>query len=303
MYKIVCLKCKKEFETQDKRRKFCSLKCANDYNRSVVVQKRIYKKCLTCKKDFYSKDKNSQFCGSSCSARYNNILRGKRTKEGKTKISESVRRYHSLNKMSDDTKRKISFSLFEYHENKAGAILDNNQNTDGIRPENIIRHKKCKYCKKDFVPDKSFRCYCSFDCYNNSRGGKTKNEISYRTFYKMLKRIFPNWSCPFCGWSYSFSVHHINGRKDNDFNSLVMLCPNHHSLAHLGKIPTEDMKIHSIGSKCSKEEILKSYKGKSKNLNINFHKYKMHKEAMIKAREDRSFVKLYFGHLFLGDGI
>jgi hypothetical protein len=32
MYKMICLNCQKEFETPDKRRKYCSFQCANIKN-------------------------------------------------------------------------------------------------------------------------------------------------------------------------------------------------------------------------------------------------------------------------------
>lgn len=283
MYKIVCLGCNEEFETSDKRRKYCSIKCANIKNQekrtNYEVSKRVNKKCLSCEKEFYSKDKRAKFCGRSCAAHYNNILQGKKTEEEKQKISESLKEYRSSNKISQETKDKISASLFEYN-------LNNPKNT---LPNKV---KVCRQCDKVFYPDKWSRFYCSYECYNKSREGENKNEISYRTFLKILKRAFPNWSCPFCGWTHCFDVHHINGRKDNNFNSLIMLCPNHHSLAHLGKLPLEDMKQQAISTKISKDGLMKFYSGKNNVVNINFYRYKMRKEIAMKAIDDRRSVNL-----------
>lgn len=283
MYKIICLNCGTEFETQDKRRKYCSLQCANLKHQEQRVKyetsKKVSKECLNCKKEFYSRDKRSKFCGRSCAAHYNNILKGEKTEEEKKKISESLKKYRLSNKMSEETKEKISISLFEYN-------LNNPKNTLSDKV------KVCKQCDNVFYPDKGSRSYCSYECYNKSREGQNKNEISYKTFLKMLKRAFPNWSCPFCGWTHSYDVHHINGRKDNDFNSLIMLCPNHHSLAHLGKISIEDMKSYAIGSQISKEELMKFYSGRNSASNINFYKYRTRKEKAIPVINDRKRVRL-----------
>jgi hypothetical protein len=192
--------------------------------------------------------------------------------------------------MSAETREKISFSLIEYHAENSVA-------------KKIETSKKCKYCNKEFVPDKASRSYCSFECYNKGRKGNTKNEISYRTFLKILRRAFPNWKCPFCEWSYSFDVHHIRGRKDNNFNSLIMLCPNHHSLAHLGKLSVEVMANNSIGSKISRDDLLKFYNGRNEYFNINFHKYKMKKETASEMRVDRKKININACDIILGEGI
>lgn len=283
MYKIICLNCNREFETPDKRRKYCSFQCSSLKNqekrREYESSKRISRECISCKKEFFSRDKRAKFCGRSCAAHYNNILKGKKTEEEKKKIGESLRRYRLSNKVSEETKEKISVSLFEYN-------LNNPKNT---LPDKV---KVCKECGKVFYPDKGSRSYCSYECYNKNRNGQNKDQISYRTFLKILKRAFPNWKCPFCDWTHSYDVHHINGRRDNSFNSLVMLCPNHHSLAHLGKISLEEMKACAIGAKLSQEKLMTFYNGRCNKLNINFYKYKMRREKAIKMINDRKKVDL-----------
>jgi hypothetical protein len=39
---------------------------------------------------------------------------------------------------------------------------------------------------------------------------------------------------PNCGWSITLQMHHIDcDRQNNIEQNLILLCPNHHSLAHI----------------------------------------------------------------------
>jgi 5-methylcytosine-specific restriction endonuclease McrA len=63
-------------------------------------------------------------------------------------------------------------------------------------------------------------------------------ELSKRTTAKLIKRL--NLKCCICGWDEaSLDIHHIIPRKaggSDDHNNLTAICPNHHRLAHAGKI-------------------------------------------------------------------
>lgn len=63
-------------------------------------------------------------------------------------------------------------------------------------------------------------------------------DVSSRTTAKVIKRM--NIGCCICGWNEAAcDVHHINGRNipnANSHSNLTYLCPNHHRLAHDGKI-------------------------------------------------------------------
>lgn len=78
---------------------------------------------------------------------------------------------------------------------------------------------------------------------NGTRGKYKKNvtsllDLSSRTVSKILRRI--NLECCICGWKEdSIDLHHIIPRKEggtNDHSNLTAVCPNHHRLAHAGKI-------------------------------------------------------------------
>ena len=155
--------------------------------------------------------------------------------------------------------------------------------------KNMLEEKSCKECSKGFFPDKNFREYCSIECYDKHRKAKLKNKISYRTFHKILHRAFPDWKCPFCEWKESFAVHHIDGRGNNNFDSLVMLCPNHHSAAHLNMFSKEELRQHAIGNKYSKEYLLLTFYG-GKNSEINFTQSDGNEETNKRMRKERKDV-------------
>jgi len=200
-----------------------------------MPRKLYQKECPFCHITFATNDKRSKFCSQSCSAKHSNT--------GRT--------------VSDYQKMKTSLAL-------AGIK----------RPERSITRppKLCEYCHCEFIPDKPKRRYCSSVCRQKARSAKIRNQISYRTFRKMLTRAFPNWKCPFCDWTMSYDVHHVDGRSDSHLDKLVMLCPNHHSSAHLKKITKEELLQHAIGKTITLQELLdKFYCGK--NTEFNFIRY------------------------------
>ena len=228
-----CLNCGCDLQTTDKRRNCCSLKCAMVFRFKDQKSKTYLVKC-DCGKQVVVKDPKQRFCSRSCSA----IVNGKRRKQ------------------SDETKRKISQAL-------KGRCVGWSKGKE--------RHPKtCENCGGEFMPSRPSRKYCSHTCSLIGRGRKQLGKMSYRTFRKMLKRAFPNWGCPFCSWKESFDVHHIYGKGDNRAVSLVMLCPNHHSLADAKKIGAEELKPFAVGNKYTETELLeKFYKGSHKEMDVN----------------------------------
>lgn len=60
-------------------------------------------------------------------------------------------------------------------------------------------------------------------------------DVSSRTRTKVLRRLGLA-RCSKCGWSLGTpDIHHISG-KSREHTNLVVLCPNHHRLAHEGKL-------------------------------------------------------------------
>ncbi|NBQ68472.1 MAG: HNH endonuclease [Nitrosomonadaceae bacterium] len=71
-------------------------------------------------------------------------------------------------------------------------------------------------------------------------------QLSKRTVSKIVSRL--KLKCTVCGWNEAAcDVHHIHGRKIKNADShdnLTVLCPNHHRLAHSGKL--HDVKLTTL---------------------------------------------------------
>jgi len=94
--------------------------------------------------------------------------------------------------------------------------------------------------------------YCSKECRRIGHakamtGRRPSNGVytSPSTFRMMIRREFHD-RCAICGWNLApCDVCHIEARKNGGYDTLenvVMLCPNHHRLFDLGKIPVETIR-------------------------------------------------------------
>lgn len=191
------------------------------------------KQCEQCQINFSAKWAKQKFCSQSCSAKFSNSRR----------------------EVSEDQKRKTSSAL------------------KGLpRPRSQAVTKKCEGCGHEFVPDKKSRKFCSVACRLNAHHFRVLSCISYRTFHKMLRRAFPDWKCPFCDWTRTYAVHHISGRSDSSLGNLVMLCPNHHSVAHNGDMSAEQMRPFAIGNYFTLQELREKFYFGS-NTEVNYLRY------------------------------
>ena len=210
--------------------------------------------CQNCGEKYKSVNIRSKFCNRACSAVFNNKKRGHRTEETKDKISKSLK----------------------------GRCIGHSKGRE-------IKPKKCINCGSQFLPIRKSIKYCSFKCSLEGRGYGEKGEISYRTFRKMIRRAFPNWHCPFCEWDYNFDIHHIDGRKvenANDTSKLIMLCPNHHWMAHNEFISRDDLLKNAIGKIYSKEDLLKRfYQGANKEIQPQSSRFESKKKAKLQRKK------------------
>ena len=113
--------------------------------------------------------------------------------------------------------------------------------------------KPCAVCGDPFTYYTSARpnaTYCSLTCknraYNQSRAGRIQDEFHRAsTFRKSMRRFFHD-RCAICGWDLApCDVAHIVDRRNGGedvLENVVMLCPNHHRLFDLGKIPAEQVR-------------------------------------------------------------
>lgn len=196
---MICQYCNIEFNTNDKRRKFCSRSCAakfNNHDRSMADQSREKtsesmkkywsdkkrasreKKCLCCKKTFIYKDKRRKYCSRSCAAKDTSKIGMFRSKS----ISESMK-------------------YWQEHPEERVDVYKRSQRGKHKNPKHIF-------------------------------------EVSKRTLEKILRRLNIGcsncgWDLEVC------DMHHIvpvkNGGNNGHLN-LSYLYPNCHRLAHTGKL-------------------------------------------------------------------
>jgi len=109
VYTFICVICKDIFDTKDKRRKCCTVKCANKYIRILKTGKPRSKET----REKISKSRIGKYCGIN-HPRYNVKL----TEETKDRISDTIKetykhiKHPRLGKtFTEESKRKISNAL------------------------------------------------------------------------------------------------------------------------------------------------------------------------------------------------
>lgn len=191
MIKVKCSQCGKEFEISNNRfasarcrnsKIFCSKKCRLTNQHAY---RHISRQCKECGKNFYPKEQSSKFCSLSCAAKYNNKNRTHRD-ESKSKISQSLKKWNSVNRQTQE------------HNDKEIELT-------------------CQRCGKKFLSPNKNKKFCSQECRliaftNGGRIGglksverqaqtkRSKNEI---LFASLCKEIFPDTICNvsmFNGW-------------------------------------------------------------------------------------------------------
>lgn len=191
----------------------------NEYRtKHINLKKDKIFKCLNCEKDFksyYVKDR--KFCCSSCSATYNNKIISKNI-ERNNKISESLKKFNSLNGTLNNRKDKIK-SLKESH-----CLYCNNLISSSLSGNRKFCNRECHINYKNKI---------FYDRIEN--GDITLNYRRYKSYliYKYGAK------CMECGWekvnSYTnripIEMEHIDGNSNNNsLDNLKLLCPSCHSL-------------------------------------------------------------------------
>ena len=128
---------------------------------------------------------------------------------------------------------------------------------------NYQKHKRlktliCQNCHQTFKTNNTKRKFCSSNCYHDKRRSKKFKKI----LHKACKLAFPNWKCPFCNWSQTFTIHHITKKSNGgseDLMNLTMLCPNHHDLADNEHFDPRKLKRYAIGNFFSHKELLEIF--------------------------------------------
>ena len=142
IYIKICKWCQTEFETFDKRRKFCCQYCSGKF--SGESQKRKNKKCITCNKEFYPNYSTQKFCSHSCSATYTNT--------GRIVSKETIKKLRIL---CSDNNLYSKTALIKLR----NAISSNRNHPDIWGVYSIVYFRTCIRCKSTFTAtNKAFLC-------------------------------------------------------------------------------------------------------------------------------------------------
>ena len=100
----------------------------------------------------------------------------------------------------------------------------------------------CKNCGRSFSTKVSHQKFCCFKCKNAHAYRKRQQAVSRKKEFSELREK----PCEVCGWKDATrDMHHIvpvrKGGKDA-VDNLVILCPNHHRLAHQNLLSQDDLK-------------------------------------------------------------
>lgn len=132
-----CLKCWKEFSTKDKKRKYCSLKCA--YADRVIHKE---KECEACWKLFKPQTENNRFCSYKCA---NSVHRSNYQPD--KNCLNCWKAFHPHDKSKKFCSLKCAY---EYR----------------VVPREV---GECQWCWKEFIKDPPNRKFCSQKCCSQSQ--------------------------------------------------------------------------------------------------------------------------------------
>lgn len=131
--------------------------------------------------------------------------------------------------------------------------------------------KKCAFCGNILPAQRgNNRKYCSPKCARDAETEKNMKAISAKSNHlsKIKHDIYSVFEhkCALCGWkisntllkcnnkyqyAYGNEIHHIIPIKDggtDEFDNLILLCPNHHKLADLGLIQCSELQKYTKSS-------------------------------------------------------
>ena len=87
--------------------------------------------------------------------------------------------------------------------------------------------------------------YCSKECGREGHRKKLRNVLREASHWRTLAKRHYGGVCVICQFEHAVEVHHIVPRSkggSDDIENLVPLCPNHHTMAHLGLLSEHDLK-------------------------------------------------------------
>ncbi|KKN63584.1 hypothetical protein LCGC14_0500320 [marine sediment metagenome] len=248
-----CVRCGVEYETEDKRQKYCNRAC---YESARKTKKRS-KPCEECGAPFIENYPGRRFCSKACRLAHGWIDRDP------TKHSIFVCEWCET-QFDHYTYRKRRFCC-QHCANKFAAIQPK---PSARRPESYIT-KPCDYCSKAYTVHKIFvekrnTRFCSNVCRGAQRSIDIRgsNNPHWTGGTATLIDYGPNWhsqrrkavrrdghACQVCGYRSGgdtiLDIHHIRKVKDlggdwesaNQLSNLIALCRTCHRLVEKGSVP------------------------------------------------------------------
>jgi hypothetical protein len=224
---MICKVCHKEFNTKDKRTKFCSRGCFYSYRKGLPLYKKgVIKICKTCGEEFYipqSRKDKANFCSNKC---YNieKIKRFQLIRDQKVKITKNCL----------VCGKEFSYPSWQGSPQCCSIECRKKANYEIYHSQKDVF---CKVCGKTFTINKGqyYKTkYCSREC-------RIKDIPINLQSRNGLKRAFTRRGlvmekCEMCGYSEHpiiLGLHHKDfDPKNGTLKNLIVLCPNCHSLLH-----------------------------------------------------------------------
>ena len=202
--------------------------------------------CLNCNTEFYVQLslKEKKFCSKKC---YTEFLRKYGMLEPQKKaLRDGCKRHWELAKKDPEYmawwSEKVSVALKKYYANpeKRKHLSESHK---GISPPNkgarTGAYKECEACGRSFYvfnSDASTRRFCSRACMVSILKEKGWHYLHPKSSWFSQTLVKQVGKCEVCGFSDEriLMVHHKDSnRKNRSRENLIVLCPNHHMIAHL----------------------------------------------------------------------
>lgn len=170
LYKKICPRCNKEFETVQYNHIYCSPKCMERHRRKDPIKKN----CLICNKEFITTRPFHKFCSLEC-VRIDE--RAKRKIREPRRIFDKICRYCGEKFKTDKHQQMFCKEACSYSYHKEN------------RHDSLIKQPiPCKNCGKLFIPKSKVSLFCSKDCARKNK----KHIFSIKICPRCKKEFLPH---------------------------------------------------------------------------------------------------------------
>lgn len=185
---VYCERCGKQIDPKkispSYTPRFCSRQCRT---KSLAKENQTINKCFNCGKDIVVKNIREkmyqQFCSDSCALEYKDKLE-------KKLIPVPVSAGRKLKLSFHEQTCKNCHKTFYYVSNHEHKYCSEKCRLEYVS-ENVVYHKTCPQCEKDFDTDNAKQKYCSVDCAQKAL--KNKDTEIYRAhLYRVNDQVKSN---------------------------------------------------------------------------------------------------------------